>query len=468
MVMGVNARDWSRRRPFPITVRRSLPAANDSRVHRRHYLPVSLKFALALSVALAWAWFAYATAQHWMSAWDMPGKQWTAHLLVLGIAVLPAFMHAFIAVGLLLDRRPLRSRFADADFPGVTVLIATHNDQDSILGTLASIAAQAYPGRLEVMVINDGSTDATLARLRSVSYPWLEVLDLPSAGGKANALNAGLRLATCPLTVTLDADAHLHPQALRRLVTRYLSDPPNTAAVAGAVLVRNSRQSLLTRMQEWDYFQGIAASKRLQSLFQGTLVAPGTFSLYRTDILRVVGGWPKSAGEDTVLTWAILHDHHRVGYCEDAIAFARVPASLSPFLQQRQQWALGLIEAFKAHGSLLFRARLSSFFIGWNLLLPYMDLVYTVTLLPALLLACCGVYWLAGAMLAFVLPASLLANATVYVVQARMFRSLGLSVRRNAFGLIGYALLYGLVLKPASVMGYLGGLLSWHSRERWQ
>lgn len=465
--MSVNARDWSRRRPFPVRVRLSLAAANDRRWYRRGYVSVCLKFVLALGLSLAWAIFAYVTAQHWMGEPATPGQRWMAHLLLIGSAVLPAFVHAFLAAGLLLDRRPPRSRFADTDFPAVTILIAAYNVQDGILDTLASIDAQRYPARIEVMVINDGSSDATLERLRSVSYPWLEVLDLRSAGGKANALNAGLRLASCPLTVTLDADAHLHPRALRHLVSRYMSDPPNTAAVAGAVLVRNSRQSLLARMQEWDYFQGIAASKRLQSLFQGTLIAPGTFSLYRTDILRVVGGWPSSAGEDAVLSWAILRDGHRVGYCEDAIAFARVPAALSPFLRQRRQWARGSIEAFRAHGSLLFRRRMSAFFIGLNLLFPYMDLACTIALLPAILLACTGVYWLAGAMLAFVLPVSLLANVVIFVVQTRTFDSLGLSVRRNPLGLFGYVLLYGLALKPASVAGCLAGLLERRQREHW-
>jgi len=75
--------------------------------------------------------------------------------------VLPAFMNTFLAMGLLLDRRPERSRFADGDFPGVTILIAVRNEEDTILGTLASIAAQRYPAPLEVMVINDGSTDGT-------------------------------------------------------------------------------------------------------------------------------------------------------------------------------------------------------------------------------------------------------------------------------------------------------------------
>jgi len=308
-------------------------------------------------------------------------------------------------------------------------------------------------------VINDGSTDGTLARLRSVDCPWLEVVDLKSAGGKARAFNAGLRLASWPVTVTLDAGTRLHPQALRQLVTRFMSDPPNTAAVAGTVLVRNSRQSMMARMQEWDYFQGISASRRLQSLCQGTLVAPRAFSLYRTDILRVVGGWPECAGEDIVLTWAILRDHHRVGYAEDAIAFVRVPASLPRFLEQRRRWSRGVVEAFRAHGSLLFRRRLSTFFIWWSLLFPYTDLVYTVALLPGILLACVGAYWLVGAMLAFVLPMALLAHGIIYAVQSRMFRTLGLTVRRNSLGLLGYALIYGLLLKPASLMGCISGML---------
>ncbi|PMQ04015.1 Poly-beta-1,6-N-acetyl-D-glucosamine synthase [Dyella sp. AD56] len=465
--MSVNAQDWStRRRPFPITVRLPLAAANDISMHRPRYVPVVFKFMLAFAVSFGWATFAYVLSSHWTAGLESTGTRLLAQLLILGIAVLPAFMSVFLATGLLLDRRPVRSHFADGDFPAVSILIAAHNAQDTILDTLASIAAQRYPAPVEVMVINDGSTDATLDRLRSARYPWLEVLDLACAGGKSRALNAGLRLAAHPITVTLDADAHLHPQALRQLVTRYLSDPPNTAAVAGAVLVGNSRQNPMTRMQEWDYFQGISATRRVQSLCQGTLVAPATFSLYRTDILRVVGGWPECAGEDIVLTWAILRDHHRVGYAEDAIAFVRVPTSLASFFEQRRRWSRGVVEALKTYGSLLFRRKLSTFFIWWNLLLLYTDLIYTVALIPATVLACTGIYWLAGPVLVFAVPMALLGNLVIYAVQSRMFHTLGLNVRRNPLGLLGYALIYGLLLKPVSIAGYLSCLIPRHARHR--
>lgn len=78
-------------------------------------------------------------------------------------------------------------------------------------------------------------------------------------------------------------------------------------------MVRNSRETWMTRAQEWDYFQGIAAIKRVQSLCQGTMVAQGAFSLYDTATLREIGGWPDCIGEDIVLSWSILKAGHRIG-----------------------------------------------------------------------------------------------------------------------------------------------------------
>jgi len=463
--MSINAEEWREQPSGGKSLSFPTAAANDSKVHRRSYMSVRLKFALTLMVSIAWAVASYMLAERWIHELGAVVGSVLAHVMIFGIAILPGFMNAFLVFGLLVDRRPPRSSFADSDLPGITVLVAAFNEEESILSTIASIAKQEYPGPVEVMVINDGSTDGTMERLRSVSFPWLHVIDLKCNGGKAKALNVGLRHASYPLTITLDADSYLYRNALRRLVERYLSDPPNTASVAGAVLVRNSRVNLVTRMQEWDYFHGIAAVKRLQSLFQGTLVAQGAFSLYRTDILRVVGGWPECVGEDIVLTWAILRDGHRVGYCEDAITFTNAPTTLRQFIRQRQRWSRGLIEAFKLHGGLLFHRRMSTIFIWWNLLFPYMDLVYTLFFIPGLLLACFGIYWLAGPMTLLVLPMAGVVNYLMYAIQSRMFHEQDLKVRRNPFGLMMYTLFYGVVLQPGCVMGYFAELLK--MRKRW-
>ena len=241
---------------------------------------------------------------------------------------------------------------------------------------------------------------------------------------------------------------------------RYLSDPPNTRAVAGEVLVRNSRKNLVTEVQEWDYFHGIAAVKRLQSLYQGTLVAQGAFSVYDTALLRELGGWPASVGEDIVLTWNILDRGYRVGYAENACLFTNAPDTWRQFIRQRQRWSRGLVEAFKADWRLLFRPRMTTLFIWWNLMFPYMDLVYTVAFIPGIVLALFGVYWIVGPMTLLVLPLGMLINYVMYRVQSKMFETQHLKVRRNIVGFMFYALFYNMVLQPACVIGYLQELLS--------
>lgn len=429
----------------------------------RYYVPVHWKFFSSLVVAILWGAFSYFIAARWIDELDLIVGSVAANLVIFGIAIIPGFMNAFLVSSLLLDRRPARRSVGRC--PGVSILIAAYNEEDSILSTLESIARQGYPGPLQVIVINDGSRDGTRALLDRAFAPWLTVIHLEQNAGKANALNVGLAHVAHRLTITLDGDSYLYRDALRNLVERYMTDPHNTAAVAGAVLVRNSRKNLVTRIQEWDYFHGIAAVKRLQSLFQGTLVAQGAFSIYSTEVLRQVGGWPKCVGEDIVLTWAILRAGYRVGYCEDACSFTNAPDTWRQFIRQRQRWSRGLIEAFKAHGALLFHARMSTIFVWWNLLFPYLDLVYTFAFIPGLILALFGIYWIAGPMTLLVLPLAMLVNYLMFMIQSRMFTDEGLRVRRNPLGFVIYALFYSIILQPACVLGYLSEFFN--LRKHW-
>ena len=116
-------------------------------------------------------------------------------------------------------------------------------------------------------------TEKSAVRFRVIRIGVKLVIAHEPTPGKANALNRALSMVETAYVVTVDADTLLHEQALRRLVSRLESAPRDTVAVAGAVMIRNSRQNLLTRMQEWDYFLGIAAVKRMQGLYQSTLVA---------------------------------------------------------------------------------------------------------------------------------------------------------------------------------------------------
>ena len=417
------------------------------------------KFVLAMAAGIAWMVFSILAAEAWIRDLSLAIGPVASYLAIYGIAVIPGFMNAFLVVSLLLDRRP-PVREALAPLPGITILVAAYNEESNIVATIESIALQHYPGPLQVVVINDGSTDATAEKLAGLQYSWLEVLNLERNVGKANALNEGLKRAVWNLTLTVDGDSYLYRNALHNLVGRYLSDPPNTRAVAGAVLVRNSRKNLVTAIQEWDYFHGISAIKRLQSLYQGTLVAQGAFSVYDTAMLREMGGWPHTVGEDIVLTWGILERGHRVGFAENACLFTNAPDTWKQFIRQRQRWSRGLVEAFKSHWRLLFKPRMTTLFIWWNLLFPYMDLAYTLAFIPGMLLALFGVYWVAGPMTLLVLPLATVVNYLMFRIQARMFTEQGLKVRRNVVGFILYALFYSVVLQPACVVGYVQELVS--------
>lgn len=377
-----------------------------------------------------------------------------SYFFITFIAIIPGFMNAFVAMALLLDKRP--KVIEGQKYPPVTILIAAYNEENSIASTLSGIFLQDYPEDIRVIVINDGSSDKTVESIKAIQlkHSNLELIDLGLNGGKASALNHGLRRCQTDIVISIDADSYILKDGVRHLVGRYLSDPITTRAVAGEILIRNSRENWITKAQEWDYFLGIATIKRVQSLFQGTLVAQGAFSLYDRKTIVELGGWPEMVGEDIVLTWKILAAGHRVGHAENALAFTDCPNSLKKFIKQRQRWSRGLIEAFKDNPFILFKPRLSTFYIWWNTLFPLMDIAYTFGFIPGVILAFFGVYWIAGPMTFALLPMAFLLNWQMYLKGKKMFEQEKLKVRSNAFGFIFYVFAYGLVLQPACVYGY--------------
>jgi biofilm PGA synthesis N-glycosyltransferase PgaC len=388
-----------------------------------------------------------------------------AFFFITFIAIVPGFMNAFVAMALLLDRRP--KVMLDQHYPPVTILIAAYNEEHSIASTLSGIFLQDYPADIRIIVINDGSSDKTVDSVKALqsAHPNLELIDLGHNGGKASALNHGLAQCMTDIVITIDADSYILKDGVRHLVGRYLSDPINTKAVAGEILIRNSRENWITKAQEWDYFLGIATIKRIQSLFQGTLVAQGAFSLYDRKTVVELGGWPEMVGEDIVLTWRILSAGHRVGHAEDALAFTDCPSTLGKFIHQRRRWSRGLIEAFKDNPMILFKPRLSTLYVWWNTLFPLMDIAFTFGFIPGLILACFGIYWIVGPMTLSLLPMAFLLNWQMYLKGRAMFRSENLKVRTNYLGFIFYVFAYGLILQPACVYGYFSELFN--VRKSW-
>ena len=446
------------------------PGALETPAWRRFYLPVRGKFVVALLFASAWTAFSVWVSLPWLGdLGDLVGPV-TAVVVIVFIAYVPGFMNAFLLATIQLDHRPRRT--IASRYPGVTLLVACYNEADSIADTLRSVARQRYPGALEVLVMDDGSTDGTARVAQGVMDHYrhrpnmtMRVVRSEENAGKAEVLNRGLAVASHDAIATIDGDSWLHSTALQQIVERLVSDPPGTRAVAGAVLVRNSRDTWMTRGQEWDYFHGIAAVKRMQSMYHGTLVAQGAFSIYDRETLREVGGWPDCVGEDIVMSWALLKAGHRIGYAEDAVCFTRAPDTLGQFMRQRKRWSRGLIEAFKHHGGMLLKPRMTTLFIWWNLLFPPLDAVYTLAFIPGLVMALFGHYCIAGIMTLAVLPLGALWNLAIFRVQRRMLVRQGMKVRRNVGGFLFYVLGYTLLMQPVCVWGYVSELTG--MRRRW-
>ncbi len=163
------------------------------------------------------------------------------------------------------------------------MIVAGLNEGDSLRGTLDRLW-QTYP-RLQVIVVDDGSTDnmAVVARQFAAEHPGVIVVS-KRRGGKSSAMNAGLAYATGEITIVLDADSELAPNALWEIV-QPLEDP-SVGAVSGNVRVRNSRTNLLTRLQSFEYLRSVFLGRIVTSRLGILGIVSGAFGAFRTSLLK--------------------------------------------------------------------------------------------------------------------------------------------------------------------------------------
>lgn len=424
-------------------------------IKKAHYIPVIMKFALSHLFALLWTGLSIFVSIPWVNELSEIVTLPIALLIITGIAYIPGYMNAFLVVSLIFDRQP---SFKNAcPTKDITILIAARNEAENIENTLSYIAKQDYTGHIKVFVIDNGSSDETsFVALRAGRKLELNITVIREENpGKFNALNTGLKSVNTDLVITLDADTLLlHSSAVRYLVARIESAPKEVCAVAGSVLVRNTRENIITRIQEWDYFLSIASIKRLQGLYQGTLVAQGAYSVYKTECVREIGGWPDAIGEDIVLTWNLLKHNWKTYFEPLAVAFTSVPNTIRVFARQRSRWACGMIEALKITKPWQQPQIYAKYLTGINLIMPYLDLAYTFFWLPGLVLACFGIFWIVGPATLLVFPLTLISYSVLYTYQKRVFRDLKLKVRKNLSVFFLFLLCYQMIMSPVSVWGY--------------
>jgi poly-beta-1,6-N-acetyl-D-glucosamine synthase len=241
------------------------------------------------------------------------------------------------------------SKPAERQWRGVTVLIPAYNEEQLIGECVAASLAVDYP-ELEVIVLDDGSTDGTerAALAASRGDPRCRVIRDAVNRGKADRLNFGFRCARYDLVAITDADTHIHPLALKFLVAR-ISRSPMLAAVAAAPHVTN-RGRLLVAMQVLEAAAVISLVRRTHSLTGRVGVVAGVLGLFRRERVLGVGGFdPRMATEDIDLSWRLVLAGWHTAYEPRAIVGMHVPTSARSLWQQRTRWARGQGEVLHVH-----------------------------------------------------------------------------------------------------------------------
>jgi len=270
----------------------------------------------------------------------------------------------------------------------VSVIVPTYNEEQGVIESVRSLLSLRYPV-FEVIVVNDGSTDTTLAKLieafdlrpsksvfrksletkpvrgiyRSTVQPKLIVVDKVN-GKKADAMNAGLNISRYPLFCAVDGDSVLEKDALLKVVRPFLEDPVRTIGAGGIIRLSNGcdvregqvvrigiPRNWIVRFQILEYLRAFLGGRLGMSMLGSTLIISGAFGIFRKDIAMACGGYrTASITEDLDLCLRMqkhMHEQkkpYRIHFIPDPICWTEAPESLRVLARQRSRWHRGLVE----------------------------------------------------------------------------------------------------------------------------
>lgn len=284
----------------------------------------------------------------------------------------------------------------------ISVVVPAFNEGQGIIDSVRSLLSLRYPV-FEVVVVNDGSTDQTLARLieafdlrlwkavyrkslpsrpikgiyRSPLQPKLVVVDKVNGRGKADAMNAGLNVSRYPLFCAVDGDSILEKDALLKIVRPFLEDPERTIAAGGIIRLSNGcdvREGQVTgvglprnwiaRFQILEYLRAFLGGRLGMAMLQSTLIISGAFGIFRKDVAIACGGYRSaSITEDIDLVirmQKLMHERKqpfRIQFIPDPICWTEAPESFRVLARQRGRWHRGLIQTLLRYRRMLLNPR---------------------------------------------------------------------------------------------------------------
>jgi cellulose synthase/poly-beta-1,6-N-acetylglucosamine synthase-like glycosyltransferase/peptidoglycan/xylan/chitin deacetylase (PgdA/CDA1 family)/spore germination protein YaaH len=255
-------------------------------------------------------------------------------------------------------RRTPRTNFAEP----ISVVIAAYNEEKLIAETLRTLLATDYTGEIELVVVDDGSTDQTAAEIERVTQNESRIrLFRQENRGKARALQRGLAAAHNEIVVFLDADTQCQRDTLPRLLEPFADE--RVGAVSGHAKVGNLR-TFIARCQALEYTCGFNLDRRAYNRWQCITVVPGAISAIRKDAINEAGGLSlETLAEDTDLTLSLHRHRQRMVYVPEAVAWTEAPETVATLARQRSRWAYGTLQCLWKHRDMVFNWNYRA--LGW-------------------------------------------------------------------------------------------------------
>ena len=252
------------------------------------------------------------------------------------------------------SRRPRKQE----KHPDVTILIPAYNEEKGVERTIRSVMELKYNGKIEVIVINDNSSDRTLEIAKKYKDK-IRIIDLKKRSGKARALNIALKEVKTEFVAILDADSTITKSSLENGMSHFFSidDPKKIGAVVSKLLPENTTGTMLERIQHLEYMM-VGLIRHLTSSLRLLDMTVGVLSIYRTKVIVDLKGFDENnLTEDFELGVRIRKSGYYVIFAKDALVYTKIPSSFHLLLKQRIRWARGFIQTHIKHRDVFFRKK---------------------------------------------------------------------------------------------------------------
>lgn len=268
-------------------------------------------------------------------------------LLILTIVLLVAYFH----IG---EKEKVYPKI----YPMLSVVIPAFNVKDTIAKTLESIKRSDYPGKMEIIIVDDGSTDGTRELLPKLE--GVRVLLKEKNAGKAAALNSAFKVVKGEIVACVDSDSYPEPAAFREAVASLLSDEKSGAVTCFIRVFKPD--NLLRKIQDIEYLTGFGFSQITTKSIGAIFVTPGPTTIFRREVLEKIEGFDEhNITEDLEMAWRLRKHGYEIEHSAESVVYTEVPGDLKTLYRQRMRWYRGKLFNIRKHSDMLFNPKYGNF-----------------------------------------------------------------------------------------------------------